>query len=199
MIAGVITTPNRQKYLNDLIKLIAPKVDKFVIFNDQHRQGHTWNYKRCVREATALAKTDEPVLIMTDDVTTVPDWRDRFEALQYKVPNDIYTFFTRQRHMIKYSEAGYAKGCFARGFYDQAVIYINQQDLMDKVEAWFDEKGKTIMNPNRAKHFDVVVQDYLIDVGHEWVVTVPTLFDHIGEESTMGHDIGGSIAYIGAK
>jgi hypothetical protein len=199
MIAGVITTPNRQKYLNELIKLIAPKVDKFVIFNDLHRQGHTWNYKRCVREATAMAKTDEPVLIMTDDVITVPDWRDRWEELHYKVPNDIYTFFTRKPHMVKYADAGYAKGCFPRGFYDQAVMYINQSNLIDKIEKWLPERGHLYMDSKRASHFDVVIQEYLIDTNQEWVVTVPTLFDHIGAESTLGHDIGGSIAYIGAR
>ena len=199
MIAGVITTPNRQKYLNNLITVIAPKVDKFIIFNDQHRQGHTWNYKRCVKETTALAKTDEPVLIMTDDVITVSDWRERFEDLQQKVPNNIYTFFTRKPHMSKYIDAGYAKGCFPRGFYDQAVVYINQQNLIDKIEKWLYERGHLMIEPKRANHFDVVIQEYLIDTGQEWVVTVPTLFDHVGEQSTMGHDIGGSIAYIGAR
>jgi hypothetical protein len=101
--------------------------------------------------------------------------------------------------MVKHSQVGYAKGCFARGFYDQAVMYINQQDLIDNVEKWFDERGRTLIDEKRAKHFDVVLQDYLIDIGHEWVVTIPTLFDHVGERSTMGHDVGGSVIYIGAK
>jgi hypothetical protein len=197
MIAGIITTPKRQQYLMDLIKVIAPQVDKLIIYNDEEKRGHTWNYKRCVKETTALAKPNEPVLIMTDDVITVPDWRKRFEDLQKEIPNEIYTFFTRQKNLLKHSDKGFYKACIPRGFYDQAIVYINQQDLMDNVDEWFIKKGQFIIPEKRAKHFDVVIQSYLIDIGQEWVVTVPTLFDHIGAVSTLGHNIGGSIAYIG--
>ena len=49
----------------------------------------------------------------------------------------------------------------------------------------------------RQKHFDVVVQDYLVDTERPWTVTVPTWFEHIGEQSSLGHSIGKSILFAG--
>ena len=198
MIAGVITTPNRQQYLYNLIPQIAPYVDKFLIFNDTNRQGQVYNQRRCLGTILPMAEQDEPVLVMTDDVTTVPDWKARFEALQREVPNDIYTFFTRKRNLAKY-EGGYVKGCIPRGFYDQAVIYINQHDLIPRIDKWMELRGKSVIPEMRQRHYDVIVQEYLIDNGIEWVTAIPTLFEHIGDVSSLGHNVGKSISYIGDK
>ena len=200
MIAGIITTPNRQQYLAQLVPQIAPYVDKLSIFCDQQRQGQPYNMRRCMKELLESAKQDEPVLIMTDDVKTVPDWKVRFNKLRAEVPCDIYVFFTRRPHLIKYLEQGYYKGTPARGFYDQAVIYINQHNLVTEIDKWFEWRGKQVIKPEwRQKHYDVVIQDYLIDNKKEWVTTVPCLFEHIGEVSSLGHDIGKAIAFVGDK
>lgn len=197
MIAGVITTPNRQQYLYELIPQIAPHVDKYFIFNDTQRQGQVFNLRRCMATVLPLAKPNEPVLITTDDVTAVPDWKERFARLRQQVDSPIYQFFTRQRHLLKYRDQGYAKGIFKRGFYDQAFILINQHDLIPKIDAWFESRGRTIMPEARQKHYDVVIQEYLVDNEIEWVVTVPTLFEHVGDLSTLGHSVGASICFAG--
>ncbi len=197
MLAGVITTPKRQNYLYDLIPMIAPEVDKFFIFNDIQHQGQVFNLRRCMATLLPMAKQNEPVLIMTDDVMTTPDWKARFEKIHLEAKHDIYTFFTRRPNHAKFAEQGWGKGVFPRGFYDQAVIYINQQDLIPKIDKWFEERGKEIMPLARQKHYDVVIQDYLVDNNIEWVVTVPTLFEHVGDVSVLGHSIGRSINYAG--
>lgn len=199
MIAGVITTPNRQQYLYDLIPQIAPYVDKFFIFNDTQRQGHVFNLRRCMATVLPLAKENEPVLIMADDVTAVADWKNRFAQLRQEVDSPIYQFFTRQKHLLKFKEKGYAQGIFKRGFYDHAFILINQQDLIPKIDTWFETRGKDLIPEPRQKHYDVIIQEYLIDNQIEWVITVPTLFEHIGEISTLGHNIGGSICFAGEE
>ena len=200
MIAGIITTPNRQQYLTSLVPQISPYVDKLTIFCDLQRQGQPYNMRRCMKELLGSAQPNEPVLIMTDDVKTVPDWKARFERLQAEVASDIYVFFTRRPHLIKYETQGYYKGSPLRGFYDQAVIYINQPDLVTQIDKWFEWRGKQVIKPEwRQRHYDVVIQDYLIDNKIEWVTTVPCLFEHVGEVSSLGHDIGKAISFIGDK
>lgn len=199
MIAGIITTPNRQEHLYDLVKLIAPYVRKLIIFNDIESKGHTQNMKQCMKTCLQEAYINEPVLIMCDDVVTVPDWYERFEDLHREVGHNIYTFMSRQRHLFTEEniQRGYVKGLFKKGFYDHAVIYINQFHLVDDIDDWFRAVGKKIIPLSRQKHYDVIIQEYLIANGFDWVLTTPTLFDHIGNKSNFNHDIGGSYKYIG--
>ena len=84
-----------------------------------------------------------------------------------------------------------------RGWYDQASVFINQQDLPSKVENWFQTRGRHIMNKHRQKHHDVVIQDYFVDNNIPWTITVPTLFEHTGVVSSLGHNVGQSILYTG--
>jgi len=199
MIAGIITTPNRQQYLYDLVKVICPFVDKLYIFNDKEHKGHTDNMKKCMTTCLHKARVNEPVLIMCDDVTTIPEWYRYFTELHNKAQHDIYTFMSRQSRLFTEEniQRGYVKGLFSRGFYDHAVMYINQFDLVERIDRWFMEKGKDQIPLVRQNHYDVIIQEYLIDTKREWVLTIPTLFDHIGGESNLSHDIGGSVNYLG--
>ena len=91
-------------------------------------------------EMLLLAKKDEPVLIMTDDVTTVPDWRERWEKIHEAAGSEIYCLFTRKRHLFKEEnlKRGFVTGVHLRGFYDQATIYINRPSLINDVIKWFN-------------------------------------------------------------
>ena len=53
------------------------------------------------------------------------------------------------------------------------------------------------MNKHRQKHHDVVIQDYFVDNNIPWTITIPTLFEHTGVVSSLGHDVGQSILYKG--
>ena len=115
--------------------------------------------------------------------------------------HDLYVLFTRKPNLVKPDivRRGWTKGLFPRGYYDQAVIFINRPTFAADVDGWFETIGKTKITPQRAKHYDVVVQEYLINTKQEWVVTVPTLFDHVGKISTLGHDVGPSALFAGAQ
>lgn len=200
MIAGVITVPSRKTALEELRSLIEPSVDRFEVFTDEFRQGHWFNYARCMTAMLDKAGKDEPVLILTDDATTVPDWRDNWERIHKRAQNNIYVLFNRQRHLFNAQNItrGYVTGCQLRGYYDQATIFINQQGLMTNVLNWFHSEG--YLHPRvykRQKHLDVVVQEYLITHNMPWTMTIPTLFDHKPIKSTLGHDVGASPLYIG--
>ena len=199
MIAGIITVPERQKELETLKKLIEPKVFKLATFIDEEHRGHWFNLSRCMKLMFDMAEKDEPVLIMTDDVTTVPDWYERWEAIHKKARNNIYVMMARQKHLFSKEniKRGYFTGLQLRGFYDHAVIYINQKDLMSRVMNWFDNGGCELPRvKNRTKHLDVVIQEYLLYNKIPWTITIPTLFDHIGK-STIGHNVGSSPLFIG--
>jgi hypothetical protein len=60
-------------------------------------------------------------------------------------------------------------------------------------------RGKSVIPEMRQRHYDVIVQEYLIDNDIEWVTAIPTLFEHIGDVSSLGHNVGKSISYIGDK
>jgi hypothetical protein len=201
MKAGVITVKGREKSLLNLRNLIEPNVDEFTVFIDVERRGQAWNLSRCMKEMIDSAKKDEPVLIMTDDVITVKDWRKRWEAIHKQANNTIYTFFSRQRVSFKPQNLarGYVTGYNRRGFYDQAVIYINQHGLTDRINEWFNNQGKISIKPTyRQKWYDVIIQEYLIENKIPWTLSTPTLFEHVGDKSTVGHSIGKSVQYVGA-
>jgi hypothetical protein len=197
MRAGIITIPNRNHYLNSLTDCLEVNDIKYKLFIDYRKQGAFWNYMRMFKEMLQGAKKDEPILLCTDDVITTYDFRMRFEKLHAEVGSELYTFFTRQRHLLKYKDVGYVTKVQKRGWYDQASVFINQQDLPNKVETWFETHGKYLMNENRQKHHDVVIQDYFVDNNIPWTITVPTFFEHTGVVSSLGHDVGQSILYIG--
>lgn len=197
MRAGIITIPNRNHYLNSLTDCLEVNDIEYKLFIDYRKQGAFWNYMRMFKEMLEGAKKDEPILLCTDDVITTYDFRMRFEKLHAEVGSELYTFFTRQRHLLKYKDVGYVTKVQKRGWYDQASVFINQQDLPSKVETWFETHGKYLMNENRQKHHDVVIQDYFVDNNIPWTITVPTFFEHTGVVSSLGHDVGQSILYIG--
>ena len=204
MIAAIYTIPKRFELMRALKDKIKPSVDEVRIFMDGDYRGNWWNHQRTLSEMLPLAKNDEPVLIMTDDVTTVPDWRERWEKIHEAAGSEIYCLFTRKRHLFKEEnlKRGFVTGVHLRGFYDQATIYINRPSLINDVIKWFNETGKQtkpFLPPleKRGNHLDVVIQEYLVAHNIEWTVTVPTLFDHLQVGSSLGHDIGGSPLYIG--
>jgi hypothetical protein len=199
MKAGIITTPNRQMYLTRMVKQIAPFVDSLHIYNDLEKKGQPYNMRRCMRELLTTAKKDEQVLIMCDDAITVNGWYNYLQALIKAAPSEVYCLFNRKRHLFKEENLakGYAKGVFKGAFYDQATVYINQQHLPDALDQFLIDNND---NPKFHKHYDDLTQGYLVDNNIEWVVSTPTLFEHIGDDtSTLGHKIGRSFNFIGNK
>lgn len=202
MIAAIMSVPRRAEAVQALRALIEPHVRDVLVFEDTAYQGQAWNYSRVLCGALPIAKTNEPVLVLTDDATTVPDWYAHWTALHAAARHDLYCLFTRQRHLFKpeYLATGYVKKVHKGGFYDQAAVFINKPSLGWDVAAWFARYGSTWPGlRNRAQHYDVVVQEYLIAHDLPWVVSVPTLFDHRQDlKSVLGHRIGGSPRFIGA-
>lgn len=201
MIAGIITIPSRKESVQELIALISPSVDRLEVFVDEQMQGQFFNYSRCLTAMLDSAKINEPVLICTDDVITIPGWRERWERLHAAAKNEIYVLFNRKRNLLlnqQNIDRGYVTGCHPRGYYDQAAIFINQHGLMRKILDWFEVEGQYHPKVNKRKtHLDVVVQEYLIHYKKPWTVSVPSLFDHKLIKSSLGHAVGVSPNYIG--
>ena len=200
MRAAICAVESRlDNYVADLLKVIEPQVDDVKLFIDYERKGQTWNYKRMFREMLTNAKKDEPILLMEDDVITIPAWKQYWESIHKEAKNDLYVMFSRQRHLFKEEnmKRGYVTKCQLRGLYVPATIWINGQDMPDYIENWYETKGKKVMTPQRQKHWDVVVQNAIIDMGKEYTILTPSLFEHVGIKSTLGHKIGGAVKYIG--
>jgi hypothetical protein len=199
LIAGIITTPHRQEYLARLLPIITPVADRVLIFNDLTYRGHWWNLERCLRATGEAAGDDRIMLVTTDDVIAPPDWWERWQMIHAEAQGDIYTFMARQRHLFSDENLarGWVKGIQPRGFYDHAMLFLGRPRIIDEALAWLESEGRALMPEARQKHLDVVIQDYLVHTGQPWVVTIPTLFDHVGERSVVGHGIGHSYRYVG--
>jgi hypothetical protein len=184
-----------------LSALVAPSVDNLTVLWDHNRNGHWWNYERALETLIDSAKPGEPVLIMTDDATTVPDWRERWERIHAQAQDQIYVLFGRQKHLFTPENVarGYVTKVQPKGYYDQAAIFIDQHGLMGRIREWLAGPGRS--NPvvmRRGKWLDVMVQEYLIQHRIPWTIATPSLFDHAAIASTLGHDVGGSPCYVGS-
>lgn len=196
MKAGIVTIPNkRDTYLYPLIDVLEKSGCEVKLFVDYKRQGHTFNFQQALEGMLDDAVKDEPILITMDDVITDPQWVADWKLLHEECKTDLYSLFTRRPHLRKYSDQGYYKGIVKRGFYDHASIYINQQGLNKRVQDWLQNEGKIFIPEKRRNHYDVCVQDYFVYHNIEWTTPVPCLFEHIGDISTLGHNIGKAISY----
>lgn len=196
MKVGIVTIPNkRDMYLYPLIDVLEKSGCEVKLFVDYKRKGHAWNLQQTLEGMLDDAEKDEPVLITMDDVITDVNWINDWNNIYKKTKTDLYSLFTRRPHLKRYADVGYYKGIVKRGFYDHASIYINQQGLNKKVQDWLQSEGKTFISEKRKKHYDVCIQDYFIYHNIEWTTTVPCLFEHIGDISTLGHNIGKAISY----
>jgi hypothetical protein len=198
VIAVIYSVPERAEHVRKLVDLLTPDVRLVVNYSDDEHRGQRWNYTRALREGTALANPDEPVLITTDDVLPVRHWRARFDALHEQARAERYCLFTRCRHVITPATraVGFHRGIPARGFYDQAAVFVNQSNLAERVEDWFSVAwyAREDLRKRQAHRFwDIAVQEYLRAHSLEWVTAVPSLFDHLPFKSTMGaYKIGGA-------
>lgn len=202
MKCGITTTGTRPQYLNPLIKILAPTVDSLRLFVDSERRGFSWNSARMYRTMLDQAKKDEPILFCTDDVITVPDWEARWRAIHAQAGSEIYVLGSLKRSLFKAEnmERGFFTGTPLRGFYDIAVIFINQQGLFGRVDKWLKAGGKDLPRVRkRLKHSDVMVQEYLIYNGIPWTTAIPCLFDHIGMVSSLNHSCGRCPEYVGNR
>lgn len=196
MRAGIVTIPNkRDAYLYPLIDVLEESGCKVELFVDYNRKGHTWNYQQALEGMLDSAGKDEPILITMDDVITDPNWIADWKEIHQEAQTELYSLFTRRPHLRKYESQKYYKGVVKRGFYDHASIYINQQGLNRRVQNWLQNEGKKFIPEKRRNHYDVCVQDYFVYHNIEWTTPVPCLFEHIGDISTLGHNIGKAICY----
>lgn len=199
MIAGVITTPDRQQYLPALLAAITPVAERVIVYNDQQHRGHWWNLSRAIREVTNLVQPGQPALVCCDDALPVEGWYDRWQAIHAEAGGRYYTMFGRKRHLFtpENLRRGWVAGCFHECWYDHGMIFVKAPTFMDDALAWFAAGGEATMPKARRTHLDMVMGHYLKATGQEYVVTTPTLFDHVGVESTLGHNIGGSYCWAG--
>lgn len=199
-VVGVVTTATRQQYLPPLLEVLAPVADTLTLFVDQDRSTRdNWpNMIRAIRTTLRAARKGQPALVCTDDMIAPPDWYDRWQKIHAEAGGDIYGFFSRQRYV--FTEENMARGWARRswGLYDAAMLFIDHPDFMDRILAWFNEEGRRTVPKKKQKHLDSVMDYYIASVEEqEVIVTVPTLFDHVGFDSSLGHSIGQSHAYVG--
>lgn len=199
MKVGICTIESRlDNYTKQLVDCLKPECSNIKLFIDKSKRGHFWNYRRMLKEMLTNAKKDEPILLCTDDVILPKGWKKYWENIHAKANNDIYGLFSRQRHLFNKEnlKRGYVTKCQKRGLYDQAIIYINQQQLPQQVDEWY-ARNYELMGKHRRKHFDVVVQDAIVSTGKEYTILTPCLVNHIGVKSSLGHKVGGAVKYVG--
>lgn len=199
MIAGILTTPERQQYLPDLLRHVTPHARITVIFNDTEHRGHWWNSERAIREISRAARPSEPALLCDDDLLPVADWHDRWQRIHTEAAAGAYTMFGRKKHVFTPANLrrGWTYGAPYECWYGSAMILVDRPDLIDSVLAWYGNGGRDTMPKARQTHLDMVFAHYFQATGEGYVITTPSLFEHVGVKSTLGHSIGRSFCWAG--
>ena len=211
MKAAIVAVRSRSQHVDQLAAVLQGGVDSLDVFWDDKRQGAWWNYSRTIEVMTGKAKPGEPVLICTDDAVTVPDWRDRWEALHSTAQAQRYCLFHGSKDLItpENLERGYAEGILYRAWCDQAMVLIDQPTLMQDFKRWlwFDNglhskwlhHRKIVAAKGRLQYIDIATEGYLIAKKLSWVAACPTIFDHAPLASITGHRVGEykSPSYVG--
>ena len=202
---GIVGVKSRLAHITKLRQHLAIGMqpdDEIRVFWDDKRLGHWWNYSRTVETLTKAAKPGEPVMICTDDAVTVPDWRDRWEALHSKAQAQRYCLFHGSKDLLTDAnlQKGYAEGILYRAWCDQAMVLIDQPTLMEDCKRWlWMENGlhskwlhhrRIIQKDGRPDYLDIATEGYLIAKKLPWVAACPTIFDHAPLPSEVGHKVG---------
>lgn len=208
MIGGIVAVPEREAHIQQLRKRLDPYCRELTVFYDYKRKGTWWNQTRAMA-LLKQAKQGEPVLITTDDGVCVDDWFERWEVIHAQAQDSIYSLYCGSKAVFT-SEAlaaGFHTGLHRNGFYDVAMIFIDQQSFLDDVKRWlFMENGlhdkwlhhrHIVKKDGSYQHLDYAMEGFLLAKQQPWTVTTPTLFDHAQLKSTMGHGTFESPHYVG--
>ena len=199
MLCGVVGVRSREVHIEKMRQAIEPSVDEFHVFYDETRRGYWWNISRVMSTMLGKAKQGEPVLITTDDVVTVPDWRERWEAIHAAAGTQFYTLFssTKRHYSEENQQRGFLSGIIKGGWYDHAMIFIDQPDFETRVKRWlFGEGGlnhphiarrRILMPDGSYDKFDYAMEGYLVAHDIPWTLATPSLFDCADLNSEMGH------------
>jgi hypothetical protein len=197
MIAAIITTPTRQMYLTDLVKVVSPYVSELHIFNDLDRKGHWFNLERAIAFVTDKTKKNEWGLVMCDDVITIDSWMEHVDKIKHETKADFITLACSRKHVFTEQslKKGFNEGVFPRCFYDHAFMIKNNNHFVQSAIKW----AETInwKPKGRGLHLDVVLQEYLIAHNKKWAIATPSIFKHVGIVSECNHKIAETVAYIG--
>lgn len=208
MIVGIVAIPARQNHVLQLMQRLEPHARKIQVFWDTQRKGTWWNQTRAMA-LLKQANPGEPVMITTDDGVCVPDWHERWQAIHAEAQDSIYSLYCGSPAVFTADsiKRGYNTGLHRNGFYDVAMIFIDQPTFLDDAKRWlFMENGlhdkwihhrHIVKKDGSYQHLDYVMEGYLLAKKRPWTVTTPTLFDHAQLKSTMSHGTFQSPNYIG--
>lgn len=202
MRAGIMCVPKRVRLYSQLRKQLEADGIDVSLYVDHKREGGWNNFLRMMTEELDTAKPGELVFAFEDDVYTVPGWLDYFMAIHERAQGEIYVLYSRRPELAtpENFERRYVTGVLPRAYYTTACAYIDQHGLMDRMMSWLNSGGaETFVPRSRLRHWDIVLQEYLIAHDIPWTVLTPCLFQHNHEvPSTLGHSwSSGSQYFIG--
>ena len=208
MLVGVVAIPERAPHVEQLLYRLEPHARKVQLFWDSQHKGTWWNQTRAM-QLLKQAEPGEPVMITTDDGVCPEDWFERWQAIHAKAQDSIYSLYCGSSAVFtdEAVERGYNTGLHRNGFYDVAMIFIDQPNFLDDAKRWLFMDGglhdkwlhhrHIVKKDGSYQHLDYVMEGFLLSQNRPWTVTTPTLFDHAQLKSTMGHGFFESPNYIG--
>jgi len=212
MIGGIVAVPERRAHVEKLQQRLLGsdqgRCREVSVFYDYNHEGTWWNQTRAF-ELLKKAEPGEPVLITTDDGVCVEDWAARWHAIHEKAQDSIYSLYCGSKAVFtdEALAAGFNTGLHKNGFYDVAMIFIDQPNFLADVKRWLFMDGglhdpwihhrHIVKKDGSYQHMDYAMEGYLLAKKRAWTVTTPTLFDHAQLKSTMGHGTFQSPHYIG--
>ena len=180
---GIVTTAGREDYLDKTVKSLLKSYPEGVgvtIFKDLEK-GLTPNHIASWKELYKDPTTSHGLLIQ-DDTLASKNWYEAACLLAEKFPV-----------VSLYSGLGVTQD--RKGFVEiPAHKWINEQALMIRKDVlamylgWVMGDGhKKVLPESELKHHDSILRAFFKEFGIKIVLSSPSIFQHIGVDSTMGH------------
>lgn len=134
-------------------------------------------------------------LVLQDDIRAPRHWREVVDMFLYEFPDQpVMSFYSARK------QAGGSADTVGGHFMLPGESWLNEQALLLRREVYVgfvrwlaSEDYMRVLSPQDAKHHDVLLGTFLSSRGVKVLVCAPSLFQHSGVESTLGHPrtIGG--------
>jgi hypothetical protein len=183
---GIVTTESRVEKYRETVDNLTRNSTKAVPILEycDVRPGLYWNHRAAWFD---LFKRGDRALLLQDDVKAPADWLETVHLFARKFPKapviSFFAFYFNHKKGIRsgyHTEYGLCEQALLirKDFYEYRTRYIERERGLDEYKI-----GK---RPGDYHH-DVTIKDACLHARTPIIYTSPTLFQHTGDDSTVGN------------
>jgi len=156
---------------------------RFKNYSVRHRAS--WNYWRCLTLGIQRESGRRGLVVLEDDVLPAKNWEKRFyrtitEIEQHYGEHYVLTLYTSYTGLSRaINTKSYFRQYPPNRFFGTQAMYFPEQVRIDFAD-YLRAEGVVLFRT----HYDLLLSEFLSRTGVPLFVTLPSLFEHIGEVGT---------------